>query len=124
MTPTPRWKQLLEDRLGEAVNVLGTIPGVHGFIVGGSLGRGEPWPMSDIDLLPVYVSGMEPSRQVAERQSELVDWWAASGHAQTLDTGWLAFTTQERVRAAPQQRPGRSPHGRSGLPRYGTRPTS
>ncbi|UCM91271.1 nucleotidyltransferase domain-containing protein [Streptomyces marincola] len=95
MPPTSRWKQLLDDRLVEAVNVLGAIPGVHGLIVGGSVGRGEPWPMSDIDLLPVYVSTMEPSRQVEKCQSELVDWWAASGHAQTLDTGWLAFTAQE-----------------------------
>ncbi|NEB51940.1 nucleotidyltransferase domain-containing protein [Streptomyces griseus] len=95
MAPTPRWKQLLDDRLAEAISVLGAVPGVHGLIVGGSLGRGEPWPMSDIDLLPVYVSTMEPSQQVEKRQSELIDWWAASGHAQTLDTGWLAFTAQE-----------------------------
>jgi predicted nucleotidyltransferase len=95
MTPTPRWKQLLDDRLTEAVNVLGAVPGVHGLIIGGSLGRDEPWPMSDIDLLPIYASSMEPSQQVEERRNELVAWWAASGHAQTLDTGWLAFTAQE-----------------------------
>ncbi|GAA4680393.1 nucleotidyltransferase domain-containing protein [Streptomyces youssoufiensis] len=106
MAPTPRWKQLLDDRLAEAINVLGAIPGVHGLIVGGSLGRGEPWPMSDIDLLPVYVSTMEPSQQVEQRQSELVDWWAASGHAQTLDTGWLAFTTRNCVTSSPQGRKG------------------
>ncbi|WP_328907487.1 nucleotidyltransferase domain-containing protein [Streptomyces sp. NBC_00234] len=95
MTPTPRWRQLLDERLTEAVNMLGAVPGMHGLIVGGSLGRGEPWPMSDIDLLPVYVSTMEPAQQMEERRNELVDWWAASGHAQTLDTGWVAFTTQE-----------------------------
>ncbi|WP_331748391.1 nucleotidyltransferase domain-containing protein (plasmid) [Streptomyces sp. NBC_00984] len=96
MAPAPRWKQLLDDRLTEAVDMLGAVPGVHGLIVGGSLGRDEPWPMSDIDLLPVYASSMEPSQRVEERRNELVDRWAASGHAQTLDPGWPAFTAQEQ----------------------------
>ncbi len=74
--------------------MLGQAPGVRGFIVAGSLGRGEPWPMSDIDLLPVYTSA-EAAAGVEQRRAELVDWWAASGRAQTLDVGWLAFTTAE-----------------------------
>ena len=36
--PTDRWRQLLEERLHEAITVLGWIPGVQGFIVAGSLG--------------------------------------------------------------------------------------
>lgn len=95
MQPTDRWKQLLDQRLHEAVTVLGRIPGVHGFIVGGSVGRGEPWPMSDIDLLPIYTDSFDPAGRVDRSRAELVDWWAASGRAQTLDLGWLAFTTAE-----------------------------
>jgi predicted nucleotidyltransferase len=94
MKPTGRWRQLLDERLHEAVAVLGRVPGVHGFIVAGSLGRGEPWPMSDIDLLPIYASA-EAAAELDASRSELVDWWAASGRAQTLDVGWLAFTTAE-----------------------------
>ncbi|GAA2349827.1 nucleotidyltransferase domain-containing protein [Dactylosporangium salmoneum] len=97
MKPTDRWKQLLEQRLHEAVNVLGQTPGLHGLIVAGSVGRGAPWPMSDIDLLPIYASAdpAESATQLDKRRAELVDWWAASGRAQTLDIGWLAFTTTE-----------------------------
>ncbi|MGN9906023.1 nucleotidyltransferase domain-containing protein [Phytohabitans sp. LJ34] len=98
MKPTDRWRQLIDDRLDEAITVLGQTPGLHGLIVAGSLGRGEPWPMSDIDLLPIYDDRADPAESAAQldqRRATLVDWWAASGRAQTLDVGWLAFTTAE-----------------------------
>ena len=72
MMPTDRWRRLLDERLAEAITVLGTVPGVHGLIVGGSLGRGEPWPMSDIDLLPVHVASADPAR--SWRRAAL-NWW-------------------------------------------------
>ncbi|GAB1690060.1 nucleotidyltransferase domain-containing protein [Krasilnikovia sp. M28-CT-15] len=106
MKPTARWRQLLDQRLQEAVTVLGRIDGVQGFIVGGSVGRGEPWPMSDIDLLPIYRGSTDPASEVDQRRAELVDWWAASGRAQTLDLGWLAFTAaeiREAMAAGPEQ---------------------
>lgn len=98
MKPTVRWKQLLDERLHEAITVLGQTPGVHGLIVAGSVGRGEPWPMSDIDLLPIYDDSTDPEESAAQldqRRAELVDWWTGSGRAQALDVGWLAFTTTE-----------------------------
>ncbi|MEU2429853.1 hypothetical protein ABZ611_10070 [Streptomyces sp. NPDC007861] len=82
------------------MHILGEIPGVHGLLLGGSIGRGEPWPMSDIDLLPVYSS--DPSAVSAEVQRhrvELVDWWSDSGRPQSLDIGRLAFTVDEVVQA-------------------------
>ena len=98
MKPTDRWKQLLDERLHEAITVLGQTPGVHGLIVAGSVGRGEPWPMSDIDLLPIYDDSTDPAESAAQldqRRAALVDWWTGSGRAQALDVGWLAFTTTE-----------------------------
>ena len=38
MRPTTRWRELLEDRVAEAVGFLGRAPGVHGFLIGGSVG--------------------------------------------------------------------------------------
>ncbi|WP_165984318.1 nucleotidyltransferase domain-containing protein [Streptomyces sp. YIM 98790] len=103
MTPTPRWRELLEDRLAEAAGVLGAVPGVHGIVVVGSLGRGEPWPLSDIDLL-ACTAGPQVAGRVERRRCGLVDWWAASGHAQTLDV--VPFTVAELRAAA-----GRGPQG-------------
>ncbi|GIM90599.1 nucleotidyltransferase domain-containing protein [Paractinoplanes toevensis] len=108
MKPTDRWRQLLDERLREAVAVLGQTPGVHGLIVAGSIGRGEPWPMSDIDVLPIYDDSTDPEESATRldrRRAELVDWWTGSGRAQALDVGWLAFTTtevRETVAAGPE----------------------
>ena len=83
MKPTDRWKQLLDDRLHEAITLLGGVPGVSGFIVGGSTAGAEPWPMSDIDLIPIYgeLGGLRRGELSAGGRAELVDWWAASGRA-------------------------------------------
>src|SRR5262245_59305214 len=94
-----RWRKLLEERLAEAVASLGSVPGVRGLVVGGSVGRGEPWPLSDIDLLPIVDATPEPGAEMERRRSALVDWWAASGRAQTLDVGWLVFTEEEVTQA-------------------------
>jgi hypothetical protein len=95
-----RWRQLLEERADESVRLVGAVPGVAGLIVGGSVGRGEAWPLSDIDLLPIYGSQVDRDLygpDVARVQAELVDWWAASGRAQSLDLSWISFTVAELV---------------------------
>ncbi len=95
-----RWRVLLAERVEEAIDQIGSIPGVRGIVVGGSVGRGEPWPLSDIDLLPIRAP--DADAEIARCQARLVDWWAASARAQTLDVGWLAFTPAE-VEAATRE---------------------
>jgi len=99
---TSRWRELLAERTQEAARLVGAVPGVAGLVIGGSVGRGEPWPMSDIDVLPVYRSAAARDRdagEVARVQAELVDWWAASGRAQCLDLSWIFFTATEITQA-------------------------
>ncbi len=109
MRPPGRWRDLLDQRVAEAVDFLGRAPGVAGFLIAGSVGRGDPWPMSDIDLLPIYLGDQPPaalSPELDQRRAELVDWWAGSGRAQTLDLAWLSFATGEigdAMRAGPDQ---------------------
>ena len=42
-TVSVRWRQLLTERTEEAISKLGEVPGVQGLVLGGSIGRGEPW---------------------------------------------------------------------------------
>lgn len=90
-----RWRALLDERLDEATAALSAILGVRGLVLAGSLGRGEPWPCSDIDMLPIVAADVDVGAAIEQRQAALVDWWAASTVAQTLDVGWLRFTDRE-----------------------------
>ncbi len=95
----PRWRELLDERLEEAVRELGAVPGVRGLVLGGSVARGEPWPMSDIDIMPISAATQDTEDAVNRVQARMVDWWAASGRAQTLDVSWLRFDDDEVAQA-------------------------
>ena len=103
MTPggsiSPHWRALHAERLEEAVAVLGAVSGVRGLVLGGSVARGEHWPLSDIDILPIWKSGAIDDDAMSRAQAQMVDWWAASGRAQTLDVSWLRFDDAEVVTA-------------------------
>jgi hypothetical protein len=90
---------MLDERLAEAISTLSTVPGIRGIVLAGSVGRGEPWPLSDIDMIPIAAEGFETTAEIERRHASLIDWWAASARAQTLDIGWLRFTDQEVTHA-------------------------
>jgi hypothetical protein len=46
-------------------------------------------------MLPISAVGADTDAEVERRRSSLINWWAASARAQTLDVGWLRFTDQE-----------------------------
>lgn len=91
------WRAVLQVRLDEAVDRITSIPSVLGVVIGGSVGGGAPWPLSDIDLLPVFKDGEAAAgRHAVEgvRQS-LLTRWAAEGVRTPLDVGWLCFERRE-----------------------------
>ena len=73
------------------------MPGVVGLVVAGSLGRGEPWPLSDIDIVPIYAERQETGsgRRVAAKALDLEAAWEAEGIRTDVDVGGIWFTDRE-----------------------------
>lgn len=95
------WRAILNARVEAAADRISAIDGVAGLILAGSLGTGQPWPLSDIDLLPIYRDDRH-DRAVAEVEAcrlELLDEWSRQGWRSGLDIGRLRFTTGELERA-------------------------
>ena len=95
------WRTVLARRTAAAVAALSEVSGVCGLILAGSLGRGDEWPLSDIDLLPIYNGAIDgdAAAEVERRRMALQSEWLRQGWWTGLDIGRLAFT-QEELRQA------------------------
>lgn len=93
------WEAILERRIDEAVAALAEVEGVHGLVLAGSLGRSEAWPLSDIDILPIYDAAMMDvaAAEVERRRLALLEPWIGQGWWTGLDIGRLRFTRDEVI---------------------------
>ena len=91
------WEAILARRVAEVVTGIAAIGGVRGLILAGGIGRGAAWPLSDIDLLPVYAVGqVEASDAAIQRlRTHLLARWIDEGWWTGIDIGRLAFTDVE-----------------------------
>lgn len=99
-SPDPRlhqWRERSASRAEEALDALAVVPGVVGLVLGGSCGRGEHWPLSDIDV--IVVSSGRPIGDVAaeidRRAYQLSEMWGTSGIYTGVDAGRLTFDEAE-----------------------------
>ncbi len=92
-----RWRVTMRLRIEQATAGIGGIPGVAGLILAGSNGTGHPWPLSDIDLIPIYADGdtAGASARVEQGRLALLQAWSSQGWRTGLDVGRLWFTTGE-----------------------------
>ena len=98
-----RWREVLDERLTATVESLSAVRGVVAVVVAGSLGRGEAWPLSDIDIVPIYAAGEAAEaadeggagREVSAWAKELEAAWEAEGVRTDVDVGNIWFTDRE-----------------------------
>jgi predicted nucleotidyltransferase len=87
------WNERLARRTTEAVAALTAVPGVTGLVLGGSVGRGQHWPMSDVDLMALC-SGRDVQEVAADvdlAAYQLSALWGSSGIYTAVDAGRLTF---------------------------------
>lgn len=91
------WPIIMADRIEKAATAIGEINGVDGLILAGSNGTGHPWPLSDIDLIPIYADARqeEAIEQVDQARLALLAAWSTEGWRTGLDVGRLRFTVHE-----------------------------
>lgn len=91
------WATILARRVAEATAALSQVEGLHGLILAGGVGRGAAWPLSDIDLIPVYADGWmaEATAGVEPIRLALLEQWVAEGWWSGLDVGRLHFAKGE-----------------------------
>lgn len=69
------WRHILDRRAATVIKVLAGVNGVCGLVLAGSTGRGQQWPLSDIDVIPIYENDrVDDARAEAERlRLELIE---------------------------------------------------
>ena len=91
------WRERLAARAEEALDALAAVPGVVGLVLGGSFGRGQHWPLSDLDVIVVSAGRpvAEVSAEVDRRAYELSALWGTGGVYTAVDAGRLTFDAGE-----------------------------
>ena len=92
-----RWREIMAGRIAQATAAIGAIPGVEGLILAGSNGTGQPWPLSDIDLIPIYADAAEDEigGHIETARLTILGEWSAQGWRTGLDVGRLRFGAAE-----------------------------
>ncbi len=91
------WRSILEHRVTRVGHELASVDGLTGAVLAGSVGRGAPWPLSDIDLVLISAVGWEDEVRAAvnDIRRRLIPGWIAEGWWTGIDAGRLLFTGEE-----------------------------
>ncbi|CAN5428879.1 hypothetical protein BH09CHL1_BH09CHL1_25020 [soil metagenome] len=91
------WRSILKQRADEAIATFSAVPGLRGLILGGSVGRNEQWPLSDIDFITIFDDErIETGKAAVEKLcEEFHSRWFAEGWRTGLDIGKLSFGVRE-----------------------------
>lgn len=95
------WRAIMAERVQQTAETMQGIDGVASLILSGSNGCGAAWPLSDIDLIPVYVDNRYPAvmDEVESARDYLLCQWSTAGWRTGVDVGRLHFTVHELATA-------------------------
>jgi len=95
------WRTIMTARIAQAVASLAAVEGVRGLILAGSNGIGQPWPLSDIDVIPVYADHRlhHAAAEVEQVRNAALEQWSTQGWRTGLDIGRLHFRAGELTSA-------------------------
>ena len=91
------WEGALERRVQEASECLSRRRGVVALILGGGIGKGEPWPLSDIDIIGVFRHDEfeRTKHEVRKERTKIEERWVHEGFPTNLDIRSIVFTDRE-----------------------------
>lgn len=91
------WRATLNRRVEQVRRALSDVDGLSAAVLAGSLGRGKPWPLSDIDLILIAADGREDDvRAAVERIGRALSaGWSREGWWTGVDAGRLLFAASE-----------------------------
>jgi predicted nucleotidyltransferase len=91
------WQERYASRAAEAAESLAAVRGVTGIVLGGSLGRGQHWPLSDIDIMVVCAGRpvAETAADVDMQAYQLSALWGTGGIYTGVDAGRLVYDEAE-----------------------------
>jgi hypothetical protein len=95
------WRTIMDARIAQCRDAFHEVNGLEALVLAGSNGTGAAWPLSDIDLIPIYAAPMAKTaaEDVERVRVDLLRQWSSGGWRTGVDVGKLAFTSDE-VRAA------------------------
>jgi hypothetical protein len=91
------WREIHAQRTQRAIEAIVAIPGVRGLILAGSTGIGQQWPLSDIDLIPIYDDDLmaTASDTMEQTRDALLEEWSTQDWRTGVDIGRLRFSVHE-----------------------------
>ncbi len=96
------WRERIARVEAQETAHFGSLPYVKGLAVIGSVGRGTPWPISDVDLLVVadFWGGEDPESLIRREEEERIRRLHAAGIPNDVEAGnWVLLTKDVRAAA-------------------------